>query len=119
MDKNCPPASTTISSASSRTAQTTRIAIGSQRSRHSPANTHPLILDKLYMSFFFCNKMQRIGDVIDEVPGRLGVRVGVDDAYFRPSLWRLYESQCPGYRFLQGMIVNSRLLFRSSWIFTI
>ena len=42
-----------------------------------------------------------------------GVRVGVDDSYFRPSLWRLYESQFLGY-FLLNFKFNTNPIYRTT-----
>ena len=66
-----------------------------------------------FYSFFLDKKMHETIDILDDMYDRLGVRVGVDDTYFRPSLWRLYESQFPGC-FSQGLLVNSRSVYRTS-----
>ena len=54
--------------------------------------------------------------IMDDLYERLGgggVRVGVDDSYFRPSLWRLYESQFLGY-FLLNFKFNTNPIYRTT-----
>ena len=54
-------------------------------------------LHTLYIFFFLDRKMDALPKLLDEMYERLGVSVGIDSDYFRPSLWELYESQFPGY----------------------
>ena len=42
--------------------------------------------------------------MLDDLYDSLGVRMGVDSAYFLPSLWQLYESDCPGYFFFKCLL---------------
>ena len=44
----------------------------------------------------------------------LGVSVGIDSDYFRPSLWELYESQFPGYFSQHYFVGKNRAALRSS-----
>ena len=49
------------------------------------------------ISLFLDKKITDTIAIMDDMYERLGVRVGVDDSYFRPSLRRLYESQFLGH----------------------
>ena len=56
-------------------------------------------LHTFYIVFFLDRKMDALPQILDEMYERLGVSVGIDSDYFRPSLWRLYEREFPGYFF--------------------
>ncbi len=40
--------------------------------------------------------MMALPKIIDEIHEQFGDNVSIDSDYFRPSLWRLYESHFPG-----------------------
>ena len=61
----------------------------------------PIRSHTFYICFFLDMKIHVIIGVLDCMCDCLGVRVGVDDTYFRPRLWRLYESQFPGSFFVR------------------
>ena len=48
-------------------------------------------LHTFYIFFFLERKMDALPKLLDEMYERLGVSVGIDSDYFRPSLWQLYE----------------------------
>jgi hypothetical protein len=54
-------------------------------------------LHTFYVFFFLERKMDALPKLLDEMYERLGVSVGIDSDYFRPSLWQLYEREFPGY----------------------
>ena len=53
-------------------------------------------LHTFYIFVFLERKLNALPKILDEMYERLGVSVGIDSDYFRPSLWGLYESQFPG-----------------------
>ena len=70
-------------------------------------------LHTFYIFFFLDKKNSDTIAIMDDMYERLGVRVGVDDSYFRPSLWRLYESQFLGY-FLLNFKFNTNPIYRTT-----
>ena len=64
--------------------------------------------------FFLDRKMDAIPKILDEMYEQLGVSVGIDSDYFRPSLWQLYENQFPGYFSRHYFVDTNRAAFRSS-----
>jgi len=67
-----------------------------------------------YIFFFLERKMDSLPQLLDEMYEQLGVSVGIDSDYFRPSLWQLYENQFPGYFSRQYFVDPNRAAFRSS-----
>ena len=65
---------------------------------------------------FFCleRKMDALPQLLDEMYEQLGVSVGIDSDYFRPSLWQLYEIQFPGCFSRHYFVDNNRAAFRSN-----
>ena len=70
-------------------------------------------LNTFYIFFFLDKKIRDTIAIIDDMYERLGVRVGVDDSYFRPSLWRLYENQFLGY-FSCKFYTNTNPIYRTT-----
>ena len=64
-------------------------------------------LHTFYIFFFLDKKINALPKMLNELYDRLGVRMGVDSDYFRPSLWQLYESVYPGY-FSNAFFVSGR-----------
>ena len=52
-----------------------------------------------YTFFFWERKTMAFPKIHDEMNEQFGDNVCVDSDYFRPSVWRLYESHFPGYFF--------------------
>ncbi|MFM7983356.1 MAG: hypothetical protein ACKPKO_28940 [Candidatus Fonsibacter sp.] len=52
--------------------------------------------------------------IIDDMYEQIGVSMGIDSDYFRPSLCQLYESQFPGYFSQHFFVDNNRATFRSN-----
>ena len=50
-------------------------------------------LHTFYIFFFLDKKLNARPQILDAISDNLGVRMGVDSDYIRPSLWQLYESQ--------------------------
>ena len=71
-------------------------------------------LHTFYIFFFLDRKMDALPKLLDEMYERLGVSVGIDSDYFRPSLWQLYEIQFPGYFSRHYFVDNNRAAFRSN-----
>ena len=71
-------------------------------------------LHTFYIFFFLERKMDALPQLLDEMYEQLGVSVGIDSDYFRPSLWQLYENQFPGYFSRQYFVDTNRAAFRSS-----
>ena len=71
-------------------------------------------LHTFYIFFFLERKLTALPRIHDEMYEQLGVSVGIDSAYFRPSLWRLYESQFPGYFSQHFFVDTNRATFRSN-----
>ena len=71
-------------------------------------------LHTFYIFFFLDRKMDALPKLLDEMYERLGVIVGIDSDYFRPSLWQLYEIQSPGYFSRHYFVDTNRAAFRSS-----
>ena len=71
-------------------------------------------LHTFYIFFFLERKINALPKILDEMYERLGVSVGIDSDYFRPSLWQLYENQFPGYFSRQYFVDTNRAAFRSS-----
>ena len=67
-----------------------------------------------YIFFFLERKMDGLPQLLDEMYEQLGVSVGIDSDYFRPSLWQLYESQFPGYFSQHFFVDTNRATFRSN-----
>ncbi len=69
-----------------------------------------------YMFFFLERKMMSLPMIIDKLHEQFGDNIDIDSDYFRPSLWRLYESHFPGY-FSQRYFVDTKgATFRSHQI---
>ena len=64
-------------------------------------------LHTFYLFLLLEKKVNGLPKILDELYDRLGVRMGVDSDYFRPSLWQLYESVYPGY-FSNAFFVSGR-----------
>ena len=73
-------------------------------------------LHTFYIFFFLERKMDALPQLLDNLYEQLGVSVGIDSDYFRPSLWRLYESQFPGYFSRHSFVGNNRASFPSNRI---
>ena len=73
-------------------------------------------LHTFYIFFFLDRKMDALPKLLDEMYEQLGVSVGIDSDYFRPSLWQLYEIQFPGYFSRHYFVDNNRAAFRSNQI---
>ena len=71
-------------------------------------------LHTFYIFFFLERKMDALPQLLDEMYEQLGVSVGIDSDYFRPSLWQLYENQFPGYFSRHYFVDTNRAAFRSS-----
>ena len=72
-------------------------------------------LHTFYIFFFLEIKITALPRILDEMYEQLGVSVGIDSDYFRPSLWQLYESQFPGYFFSHHFFADTnRATFRSN-----
>ena len=71
-------------------------------------------LHTFYIFFFLERKMDSLPQLLDEMYEQLGVSVGIDSDYFRPSLWQLYEIQSPGYFSRHYFVDTNRAAFRSS-----
>ena len=71
-------------------------------------------LHTFYIFFFLDRKMDALPKLLDEMYEQLGVSVGIDSDYFRPSLWQLYEIQFPGYCSQNYFVDNNRAAFRSN-----
>ncbi len=67
-----------------------------------------------YIFFFLDGKIRSIINTLDNLYEQTGINVGVDDSYFKPSLWRLYENPYPGY-FGRKALVNSRTIINLNW----
>ena len=71
-------------------------------------------LHTFYIFFFLDRKLMALPKSLDEMYERLGVSVGIDSDYFRPSRWQLYEIQFPGYFSRHYFVDNNRAAFRSN-----
>ena len=71
-------------------------------------------LHTFYIFFFLDRKMDALPRILDEKYEHFGVSMGIDSDYFRPSLWRLYESQFPGYFSHHFFVYTNRATFRSN-----
>ena len=71
-------------------------------------------LHTFYIFLFLARKMDALPKLLDEMYERLGVSVGIDSDYFRPSLWQLYEIQFPGYFARHYFVDNNRAAFWSN-----
>ena len=83
-------------------------------------------LHTFYIFIFVEKKIAALPRILDEMYEQLGVSMGIDSDYFRPSLWQLYENQfrgtfrstslsiLTGQRFGQttGFILESNNLYR-------
>ena len=68
-------------------------------------------LHTFYIFFFLERKMDALPKLLDEMYEQLGVSVGIDSDYLRPSLWELYERQVPGYFTQHYFVDNNRAAF--------
>ena len=72
-------------------------------------------LHTFYIFFFLERKITALPTIL-EMYEQLGVNMGIDSDYFRPSLWQLYKSQFP-VSFSQHFFVDTnRATFRSNQI---
>ncbi len=71
-------------------------------------------LHTFYIFFFLERKITALPRILDEMYEQLGVSMGIDSDYFRPSLWQLYESQFPGYFSQHFFVDTNRATFRSN-----
>ena len=71
-------------------------------------------LHTFYIFFFLERKMDALPKLLDDMYEQLGVSVGIDSDYFRPSLWQLYEIQFPGYCSRHYCADSNRAAFRSN-----
>ncbi|MFM7982553.1 MAG: hypothetical protein ACKPKO_24845, partial [Candidatus Fonsibacter sp.] len=67
-----------------------------------------------YIYFFLDETIRSIINTLESLYEQTGITVGVDDSYFKPSLWRLYENQYLGY-FARKALVNSRTIINLNW----
>ena len=72
----------------------------------------PSDMHTFYIYFFLERKMMALPKVIDEIHEQFGDNVGIDSDYFRPSLWRLYENNFPGYFSQRYFVDTKRATFR-------
>ena len=59
-------------------------------------------------------KIMALPKIIDDIHEQFGDNVGIDSDYFRPSLWRLYESHFPWYLSQRYFVDTNRATFRSN-----
>ncbi|MFM7988274.1 MAG: hypothetical protein ACKPKO_54070 [Candidatus Fonsibacter sp.] len=71
-------------------------------------------LHTVYIFFFLDRKKTALPRILDEMYEQLGVSVGIDSDYLRPSLWHLYESQFPGYFSQHFFVDTNRATFPSN-----
>ena len=71
-------------------------------------------LHTFYIFFFLERKITALPRILDEMYEQMGVNMGIDSYYFRPSLWQLYESQFPGYFSERFFVDTNRATFRSN-----
>ena len=52
-----------------------------------------------YMFIFLGRKISALPKILDDMYERMGVSMGIDSNYFRPSLWQLCKREFPGVCF--------------------
>ncbi len=71
-------------------------------------------LHTFYIFSFLERRIAALPRILDEIYEQLGVSMGIDSDYFRPSLWQLYESQYPGYFSENFFVDTNRATYRSN-----